>query len=216
MRLPQASSVRTPPLAALRSLVASVLLAATLAGCANIRTDLGAPLAQAAASAWTAPVHYSKVLEAYGPPSKISAIPSGSVFLYEHVEIRERQWGLILPGDISRFFKFVYATSAANTDVAVFVFDDEGMMTGQATENFRSDPGGGFSFTLIFKIKSLSDTDEYTRSQEGIFDWGMAMVQPLPVGLNAAQSLDSGIWGLEVIRVDGMMGQRALELNQLE
>lgn len=156
------------------------------------------------------------ILEWLGPPSKISAIPSGSVFLYEHVEIRERQWGLILPGDISRFFKFVHATSVANTDVAVFVFDEEGMMTGQATENFRSDPGGGFSFTLIFKIKSLSDTDEYTRSQEGILDWGMAMIQPLPVGLNVAQSLDSGSRGLDVIRVDGMMGQRALELNQVQ
>jgi hypothetical protein len=195
-------------------LLLSLTFAATLAGCANIRKDLGAPLAQVAASAWTAPVHYSTVLEAYGPPSKISAIPAGSVFLYEHVDIRERQWGLILPGDLSRFFKFVYATSAANTDVAVFVFDEEGMMMGQATRDFRSDPGGGFSFTLIFKIKSLSDTDEYTRSQEGILDWGMAMIQPLPVGLNAAQSLDSGSRGLDVIRVDGMMGQRALELNQ--
>jgi hypothetical protein len=115
------------------------------------------------------------ILEWLGPPSKISAIPSGSVFLYEHVEIRERQWGLILPGDISRFFKFVHATSVANTDVAVFVFDEE-----------------------------------------GILDWGMAMIQPLPVGLNVAQSLDSGSRGLDVIRVDGMMGQRALELNQLQ
>ena len=201
---------------ALRALVLSALLATTLAGCANIRKDLGAPLDQVEGSAWAAPVHYSAVLEAYGPPSKISAIPSGSVFLYEHVEIQERQWGLILPGKISKFFKMVYATSVADTDVAVFVFDKKGMMTGQGSKRFRSDPGGGFAFTLIFKIKSLSDTDEYTRSQEGILDWGMAMFQPLPVGLNAAQSLDSGSRGLDVIRVDGMMGQRALELNQLE
>jgi len=203
-------------LPALRVLALSVLLATTLAGCASIRKDLGAPLAGIANDDRAAPVHYSAVLEAYGPPSKISAIPSGSVFLYEHVEIHERQWGLILPGEISKFFKIVYATSVANTDVAVFVFDEEGMMTGRADKRFESDPGGGFAFTLIFKIKSLSETDQHTRSLDGILDWGMGMIQPLAAGLNAAQSLDSGSRGLDVIRVDGMMGQRALELNQRE
>lgn len=195
-------------------LMLTVAVLAHLAGCASIHKELGAPLPSIPADTLQGPVHYSAVLELLGPPSKISAIPSGSVFLYEHVDIRERQWGLILPGDISKFFKIVWATSNAVTDVAVFTFDKQGMMSGRTFESFESDPGGGFAFTLIFKVKSLSETEEYTHSQQGMLDWGMAMIQPLPVGLNAAQSLDSGARGLDVVRVDGMVGQRALELNQ--
>lgn len=190
-----------------------MVLAAGAGGCAHIRKDLGAPLPDVPSASWDGPVHYSEVLSAYGPPSKISALPAGSVFLYEHVRIDERQWGLILPGDISKFFKIVYATSVARTDVATFVFNENGMLQGRAVESFSSDPGGGFAFTLIFKVKSLSDSDECTRSQEGILDWGMAMTRPLATGLNAAQSLDSGSRGLDIVRIDGMMGQRALELN---
>jgi len=69
-------------------------------------------------------------------------------------------------------------------------------------------------FTLIFKIRSLTETCEYTRSQEGILDWGTTMTQRQPTVLKAAQSLDAGDGALDVLRVDGMAGQRALELNQ--
>jgi hypothetical protein len=189
-------------------------LCLVLSGCAHIRTDLGAPLPPETALAQAGPSHYSTVLEAYGPPSKISALPAGFVFLYEHVQIDERQWGLILPGPIAKYFKIVWATSRAETNLAVFVFDQQGRLSASDFETFRNDPGGGFGLTLIFKIKSLTETYEYTRSQEGILDWGMAALQRLPVTLNAAQSLDAGDQGLDVLRVDGVAGQRALELDQ--
>lgn len=191
-----------------------LILSLALSGCAHIHTDLGAPLPPGIHVAPDRSAHYSAILDAYGPPAKISALPSGFVFLYEHVRIDERQWGLILPGPIAKYFKIVYATSLATTDTAVFVFDRGGRLRGSDFQTFENDPGGGFGFTLIFKIKSLTETDEYTRSQEGILDWGMAMIRPLPVTLNAAQSLDAGDKGIDVLRVDGIAGQRALELNQ--
>ena len=214
MRRRTASSGGLPSF--LRGLVPALFLALSLVlpGCAHIRTDLGAPLPAAAAIAPAESSDYSSVLKAYGPPAKISALPSGFVFLYTHVRIDERQWGLILPGPIAKYFKIVYATSLARTEVAVFIFDRQGRLSGGDFHTFENDPGGGFGLTLIFKIKSLTETDEYTRSQEGILDWGMAMAQRLPVTLNATQSLDAGDRGLDVLRVDGMAGQRALELNQ--
>jgi hypothetical protein len=190
------------------------LLYGLLPACARIQKDLGTPITHA--EAWTvgAETHYSDVLAIYGPPSKISATPTGSAFLYEHVEIDERQWGLILPGKIGKYFKAVYARSEVKADVAVFAFDRRGRLVGQAGERIAGDPGGGFALSIIFKIKSLTDTDPYTRSQEGILSWGAAALQPVPVVLNAAQSPDSGSAGLEVIRVDGVMGQRTLEMRR--
>lgn len=162
---------------------------------------------------WPVGTHYSTVLDAWGPPSKISAIPSGSLFLYQHARTYERQYGLILPGQISRFFKFVYATSQANIDVAALAFDRHGLLMARATHEFVGDPGGGFAFTLIFKFKSLSDTNRFIRTQMGLLEWGMALTHSLPVALNAAQSLDSGANGMDVIPIDGLMGQQTLELT---
>jgi hypothetical protein len=76
-----------------------------MVGCARIQTNLGTPLQRHEFPPDAGPIHYSDILDIYGPPSKISALPSGWLFLYEHVQITERQWGLIFPGNIGRFFK---------------------------------------------------------------------------------------------------------------
>lgn len=195
--------------------VLALFIATSLAlpGCAHLHKDLGTPLPPAGEIAAPSD-HFSDFLRAYGPPAKISALPSGFVFLYEHVQIDERQYGLILPGPIAKYFKIVWATSLATTDVAVFLFDQQGHLSGSGYRTFENDPGGGFGLTLFFKIKSLTDIDEYTHSQEGILEWGMAKFRPIPLALNTAQSLDTGDKGLDVLRVDGMAGQRALELNR--
>jgi len=185
-----------------------------LAGCAHIHKDLGHPLPPDSFQNPDGTVHYGAVLATYGPPSKITALPSGFAFLYEHVEILEKQYGLILPGEIGRFFKLSYAKSVADTDVRLFTFDSEGHLNGARSERLRTDPGGGISFTLFFKIKSLSDTDAYRHSQEAILGWGRALLTSPPVALNAAQNLDSGAAGMEVIRTEGPVGQRALELRE--
>jgi hypothetical protein len=182
-------------------------------GCARIQTNLGSPLQHHEFAPDTAPIHYSDILDIHGPPSKISALPNGSVFLYEHVQITERQWGLIFPGNIGKFFKAVYAKSYARTDIITVTFNEKGFMTGYTSDAFDTDPGGGMALTIIFKLKSLSNTELYSRSQQGILDWGMSLTQPLPKGLNVAQSLDSGSRGLGVMANDHSIGQRALEIN---
>jgi hypothetical protein len=92
-------------------------------------------------------------------------------------------------------------------------FNKKGYMTGHASDAFNTDPGGGMALTIIFKLKSLSNTELYSRSQQGVMDWGMSLTQPLPVGLNVAQSLDSGSRGLEVMANDDSIGQRSLEMD---
>ena len=191
-----------------------ILTALTLNGCARIQKNLGAPLPHQAFGEVESGAHYSRVLQLLGPPSRISAVPSGWVFLYESRQLTERQWGLTLPGDIGKLFKFIYAKSDASVDVMVFSFDQQGLLLGKTTERLKSNTGGGMALNFIFKVKALADTSAYTTAQQGILDWGMALAQPLPVTLNAAQSLDSGTSGVEVIGMESTVGQKTLEMRR--
>jgi len=48
------------------------------------------------------------------------------VFQYEHITLKERQYGLILPGEIGKWIKAVYASADAAIEVMLFVFDVDG------------------------------------------------------------------------------------------
>ncbi len=192
--------------------VAALLIAST--GCARIQKELGAPFENREYAAASAPVHFSEVLDAYGPPSKISALPGGSLFLYEHVSLTEIQWGVALMGTFGKYFKAVFGGSKAVSEIAVFTFDEAGFMTGKAADTFVSNPGGGSGLTLIFKVKELTDLDPFILTQQGIMEWGLALTELSGIGLNRAQSLDSGSGGLEVMVVKDVIGQRTLETRQ--
>lgn len=191
-----------------------ILTAITLNGCARIQKNLGAPLPHEAFAEVESGAHYSRVLQLLGPPARISAVPGGSVFLYENRQLTERQWGLTLPGDIGNLFKFIYAKSDASVDVMIFSFDQRGVLLGKSTERLKSNTGGGMALNFIFKVKALADTSAYTTAQQGILDWGMALAQPLPVVLNSPQSLDSGANGVEVIGMESTVGQKTLEMGR--
>ncbi|MFC1689405.1 hypothetical protein ACFL07_07100 [Pseudomonadota bacterium] len=195
-------------------ILATAILLLACAGCARIQKQLGTPLEHHEFVADTHSVHYSEVLDTYGPPSKISALPGGSLFLYQHVSLTERQWGIIFPGTVGKFFKAVIGRSKAVSDVAVFTFDQDGYMTGKAADTFVNNPGGGFALTLIFKVKGLTDLTPYTLSQQGIMEWGLALTGLPGVGLNRGQSLDSGSSGMEVMVVEDVIGQRTLEIDR--
>jgi hypothetical protein len=113
-------------------ILATAILLLACTGCARIQKELGTPLEHHEFAADTHPVHYAEVLGAYGPPSKISALPGGSLFLYEHVSLTERQWGIIFPGTVGKYFKAVFGRSKAVSDMAVFTFDQDGYITGKA------------------------------------------------------------------------------------
>ena len=51
-------------------------------------------------------VRVGDVLEDFGPPAKISALPGGFVFLYEHLEFVEDQIGISIPVEFLEWFKF--------------------------------------------------------------------------------------------------------------
>jgi len=191
-----------------------ILVAASLAsGCANMEHDIGAPLPIDAMKDFAAGSYYGEVLDRFGPPTKMSALTVGMVFQYERVKLRERQYGLILPGEIGKWIKAVYASADADVEVMQFIFGEDGKLRSADAEVWSTDAGAGFSVTLIFSTGSFTDTKQYERAASRPLEWGSALTTPLLKTLNAAQNLEIGANGVQLPATAQIVGQHTLELE---
>lgn len=157
--------------------------------------------------------HYRVVLDLFGPPTKMSALPAGTVFLYEHVDLTERQYGLILPGEIGQWIKAVYASADADVEVMKFIFDDRGLLVGSDEQTWSADAGAGMSITLIFSAGSFTDTSKYENSAAAPLDWGRAQMESPLKSLNSAQNLEAGSNGVQLTTNSESVGQHTLQLK---
>ena len=158
--------------------------------------------------------HYGDVLESFGPPTKMSALPVGMVFLYEHVDLTERQYGLILPGEIGKWIKAVYASAVADVEIMQFIFDDDGLLIGSDDQDWSADAGAGMSVTLIFSAGSFTDTEQYESSAAASLAWGRGLTLPLLKALNGSQNLETGANGVQLTTNSRGAGQHTLELKE--
>ena len=191
----------------------SIALCAWLAGCARFEHDIGATLDEAVLERVGAGAHYAEVLDALGPPTKMSALPDGMVFVYENARITERQYGLILPGEVGKWIKAVYASADADIETIVFVFDARGRLNSSDAEVWNTDAGAGMSLTLLFSTGSFTDTEQYESSPARSLDWGKALTMPPLVSLNDRQNLETGLNGIQLTTSPRAVGQHALELG---
>jgi hypothetical protein len=189
------------------------LIPALSTGCAALQRDLGEPLPLDDISKIASGSHYSSVLDQFGPPSKISALPSGMVLEYEYVHLTERQWGLILPGEIGKWIKAVYANVDAYLEVMLFIVDADGLIRATEAEVWEADAGSGFSVSLIFSAGSLVDTYRYEGAAGRIHSWGMANTRGPFETLNLPQNLETGSNGIELTATPKIVGQHTLELE---
>ena len=189
------------------------LAAAWLSGCAFLEHEIGAPLPAESIDVFSEGSHFSEVLDRYGPPTKMSALPDGMVFLYEHVKLTERQYGLILPGEVGKWIKAVYASAEADIVNVLFIFDRQGALRGADMQAWSTDAGAGMSMTLIFSAGSFTDTEEYEASATRSLDWGRALLPPPLVVLNSRQDLESGANGLQITTNSKGVGQHTLALG---
>jgi len=198
----------------LRSACFSLVAVITaLSGCAHLDHDLGTPLPMDALSDISVGSHYSEVLQRFGPPTKMSAMGDGMAFLYEHVALVEKQYGLILPGEIGRWIKAVYASADADVETVLFVFDSEGELLGYDDQSWGSDAGAGMSLTLIFSAGSFTDTEQYETSASRSLDWGKSLTMPPLITLNLEKNLETGANGLQMTTSSDAVGQHTLQLK---
>lgn len=197
-----------------RSLFLCLIVApAVLSGCAHLEHDIGSPLPIDSLDTLPEGSHYAEVLSQFGPPTKLSALPDGMVFLYEHVALTERQYGLILPGEIGKWIKAVYASADAEVEVMVFIFDEKGMLRGADNQAWSADAGAGMSMTLIFSAGSFTDTEQYEKSAARSLEWGKFLTLPPLVVLNDGQNLETGANGVQLTTNSKGIGQHTLEFS---
>ncbi len=190
-----------------------IALCIGLTGCARLEHNIGTSLDHAVPGQVGPGAHYAEILAELGPPTKMSALPDGMVFVYEHARITERQYGLILPGEVGKWIKAVYASADADIETFVFVFDAQGRLSSADTEVWSTDAGAGMSVTLLFSTGSFTDTEQYESSPARSLDWGKALTMPLPVGLNGRQNRETGQNGIQLTTSPSAVGQHALQLG---
>lgn len=197
-----------------RSAWPAVLLAiaaAGLCGCSSFRTEWGKPIATEHPALTEGRARVGDVLRELGPPAKASALPGGFAFLYEHTVIREFQFGLSFDYSILRFLKFVHAQNRIERDNLLLLFDDDGVLRSLGRDHWRQKLSGGDAAQFVFSAISLTDP-ALRRQRSDQLRWGRSCLEPLPVALNAGQSLRSGEHGLQLSLPPKYAGQQSLEM----
>jgi hypothetical protein len=191
----------------------ALLLPLGMAGCSQFRTELGQPLHTDERDFVTGKTSVQTVLHELGPPSDVSSLPDGFVFLYEYSKIEEFQIGFSVPLPIVRWLKFVQARNQLTHEAAVMTFDDRGVLRAIGDDLSKKDLGGGTALQLIVSVTSLTDTSAYRQPGEA-HAWGASSLRRLPSTLNTDQSLRSGTRGLQFKAAHSYAGQHSLEMPE--
>lgn len=177
-----------------------------LPGCSVIRQDVGQPLTvQVEALAELADYH--QTLRLLGPPHKLSRTPRGMTFLYEEVDLTERQIGLNLTA------KDVIAREYADRRTLVITFDAEGQLLSFNYREWSDVAAQGAALQFVFVVAGVADEGDLNDSPAG-HDWGFGLLQAdLPRSLNRPSNLERGENGVELKGTPTNIGQHVLELR---
>lgn len=195
-----------------KSLCHLLLLCGFLTGCTHLTSDIGPPLPKTPGIVIGRSTPQD-VLNKAGVPSRVSGTPAGLVFLYEHNRVREFQVGLTVNRSVVRWFKFVYARSKLTHDAWLLCFDTNDVLQAWGKENWTGALGQGAAAQFLVTAQELVDSSPVERPAIQ-HQWGEMWLNPLPQGLNAAQSLQDGRFGLEQTLAPTAVGQHALEMIQ--
>ena len=153
-----------------------------------------------------------QVIRLLGPPTHMSALPDGMVMVYEFVDASEQQLGINLSFIGLDWFKFSYGRAKAEHQDLLLLFDSEGLLRAQDFQDWNEKLGSGLGFQLFFVAIPTVDT-RHLNARAAQLSWGRADLEPLPVTLNAGQSLSSGTHGIEMRGTPDSVGQRTLEMK---
>ncbi len=211
-KIPQ-SRARNPGLLRFAQWLALICLASPLmVGCSHLTSGVGRPLPQKPAKLMVGTSTVSDVLNTIGPPSRISATAGGFAMLYEYNSVDEKQLGFSISAPVLRWFKFVGAKSWLEHQTWLLTFDTNGLVQSWGEEHWRNVLGKGGGAQILVTVSSLVDSSQVRRPAPQ-HDWGRSWLVPLPRGLNSAQSLENGSFGLEQNLAPTAVGQRALEMT---
>jgi len=192
-----------------------LLLVCIFQGCTVIHTQIDSPLPFDAKYITRDQTHISTVLENLGPPAKLSALGNGVVFLYEYTLITERQLGITVRYGLLSLIKFSHAKAKADRQTLLLLFDEKGILTSYAFQDFTEKVGSGVEASFVYSVRSLVDTSNL-EEEPAVFQWGTNLLKSLPETLNVHHSLESGQNGLELKGTTKNVGQHSLEMRSVD
>ena len=87
------------------------MMASVLTGCSTINTEVGLPLPSDPNALAEGEASVESVVELLGPPTAVSALPDGFVFVYEYSRTSEFQFGISLKAIRMPYFKLIKGNS---------------------------------------------------------------------------------------------------------
>jgi hypothetical protein len=181
-------------------------------GCSVIRQDVGQPLLVDMKAIAAAP-DYHHVLRILGPPHKLSRSEHDMTFLYEEVDLTERQVGFNLTIRDITLLKVVIAREFADRQVLVVTFDVEGNTRSFGHQKWSDIVAEGAALQFVFVIAGVADEGDLNDSP-AVHQWGFGLLEAdLARLLNRQNRLDTGGSGVEQKGTPTAAGQHTLELR---
>jgi hypothetical protein len=154
------------------------------------------------------------VLAALGPPTDLEPHGGGVAFLYEHVLIHEKQFGLNLEQlglwlgiRAASLLKISLGGTTSVREATLLIFDGEGTLVAIDEIDWDENLGKGGSVQLFFAVTPVVDYGS-VRNRSRALRWGAELLEPLPIALNQRHHPDLELRGTPV-----RSGQKALEMR---
>jgi len=174
--------------------------------------DLGMPLQHVDLPQPEQNIGLTEVLQALGPPQRMSASDGGFVMAWEHWHIRESSLGLSLGALGADFFSLDWGEMRAKGQFLLLSFNDRHELTSSARSQWDNHAGGGKAIQPFLSMVSVVDVGELV-DQLPQHRWGAAQLRPLPKAINNNSSPDTGQNGLEQRGTPAAVGQRSMEMD---
>jgi len=193
-----------------KHIAALVAAGLALSGCTILSRRAGEPIPVARVPLNEGATTAGQLVAALGPPARMSALPGGFAMLYEYIRAEERQLGINLEFIGIDWFKVATGRGVAERQALLLVFDDGGTLRASDFQAWTEPVGKGLALQFLFVAMPTVDTRHLWETSEQHV-WGRGALEPLPVTLNAGQSIVTGGYGLEIRGTPRSAGQRTLE-----
>lgn len=197
----------------LSSFIIIPLCGLVLTGCSSLHRSVDPGITRAQCSFEVQQAHYHRVLDELGPPARLSATTGGFAFIYEALEIDEKQLGLSGQSGLLQFLKMSFAGTDLERHSYLLHFNTDGVLVAAGLLESKEDLGTAGSVQTIFSVEQLVDTTAFEDDALDASHWGSNLLDPLPAMLNNAQNLNTGAAGLEQSGTTTKIGQHTLEMR---
>jgi len=189
------------------AILATTLLFTT--GCTIIRSEPSHDISFEDTDYSIETTHYREILHEHGPPSQLSALGTGMVWLYEEVDLTEKQLGIGFSDGPLSLFKINLAAGDGEYKGWMLTFGENGYVTSFAKTEDVINLGRGAGFQFILTVSSLVNITD-VRGSSAQADWGQGLITEPSRGLNRNQDLNLGKSGLQLLMTPAYTGQHTL------